>query len=29
MSDAYNTVVKFRNLSKKERDQIVYFIESI
>ena len=28
-SDAYNTVVKFRNLSKKERDQIIYFIESI
>jgi CxxC motif-containing protein (DUF1111 family) len=28
-SDAYNSVVKFRNLSKKERDQIIYFIESI
>ena len=28
-SDAYQTVTKFRNLSKKERDQIVYFIESI
>ena len=28
-SDAYNSVVKFRNLSKKERDQVVYFIESI
>jgi CxxC motif-containing protein (DUF1111 family) len=29
MSDAYNAVVKFRNLSKKERDQVIYFIESI
>ena len=28
-SDAYQTVVKFRNLSKKERDQIIFFIESI
>lgn len=28
-SDAYETVKKFRELSKKERDQIVYFIESI
>ena len=28
-SDAYNTVVKFRNLSKKEREQLIYFIESI
>ena len=28
-SDAYETVKKFRNLSKEQRDQIVYFIESI
>ncbi|MBO4810659.1 MAG: hypothetical protein J5552_03735 [Prevotella sp.] len=28
-SDAYNTVVKFRNLTKEERDQIIFFIESI
>ena len=28
-SDAYQTVVKFRNLSKKERDQVIFFIESI
>ena len=28
-SDANNTVVKFRELSKKERDQLIYFIESI
>lgn len=28
-SDAYNTVVKFRKLDKKQRDQLVYFIESI
>ncbi len=28
-SDAYNTVVKFRNLTAKQRAQIVYFIESI
>ena len=28
-SDAYNTVVKFRNLSKEERDLLVFFIESI
>ena len=28
-SDAYDSVVKFRNLTKKQRDQIVYFIESI
>ena len=28
-SDAYETVKKFRELSKKERDQLVYFIESI
>ena len=28
-SDAYETVVKFRKLTKKQRDQIVYFIESI
>ena len=28
-SDAYNTVVKFRALSKEQRDQIIYFIESI
>jgi CxxC motif-containing protein (DUF1111 family) len=28
-SDAYHTVVKFRNLSKKERNQLIYFIESI
>lgn len=28
-SDAYQTVVKFRNLSKKEREQLIYFIESI
>ncbi|MBR2235954.1 MAG: hypothetical protein IJ892_12980, partial [Prevotella sp.] len=29
VSDAYSTVEKFRNLTKKERDQIIYFIESI
>lgn len=29
VSDAYNTVVEFRKLSKKERDQVVLFIESI
>lgn len=28
-SDAYNSVVQFRKLTKAERDQIVYFIESI
>ena len=28
-SDAYNSVLRFRNLSKKERDQVVFFIESI
>lgn len=28
-SDAYETVRKFRTLSKKQRDQIVYFIESV
>ena len=28
-SDAYATVEKFRQLTKKQRDQIVYFIESI
>ena len=28
-SDAYNTVVKFRSLTKEQRDQIIYFIESI
>ena len=28
-SDAYNSVVKFRNLSKEERDQVIYFLESI
>ena len=28
-SDAYNTVVKFRALTKEQRDQIIYFIESI
>ena len=28
-SDAYATVEKFRKLTKKQRDQIVYFIESI
>lgn len=28
-SDAYETVRKFRALSKKERDQVVFFIESI
>lgn len=28
-SDAYETVKKFRALSKKEREQVVYFIESI
>ena len=28
-SDAYNAVTKFRNLSKKERDQLIFFIESI
>ena len=28
-SDAYDAVVKFRNLSKAERDQIIFFIESI
>lgn len=28
-SDAYDTVVKFRKLTKKQRDQIVYFIESV
>ena len=28
-SDAYNTVVNFRNLTKAERDQVIYFIESI
>lgn len=29
MSDAYDSVKKFRQLSKKQRDQVVYFIESI
>ena len=29
ISDAYNAVTKFRNLSKKERDQLIFFIESI
>ncbi|MBO4549994.1 MAG: c-type cytochrome [Bacteroidaceae bacterium] len=28
-SDAYQSIVKFRNLTKEERDQIVFFIESI
>ena len=28
-SDAYHTVVKFRNLTKKEREQLINFIESI
>lgn len=28
-SDAYETVKKFRALSKKQREQVVYFIESI
>ena len=28
-SDAYESVKKFRQLSKKERDQVVFFIESI
>ena len=28
-SDAYNSVLRFRNLNKKERDQVVFFIESI
>ena len=28
-SDAYNSVVKFRALTKQQRDQIIYFIESI
>ncbi|WP_027455641.1 di-heme oxidoredictase family protein [Xylanibacter brevis] len=28
-SDAYNAVTKFRSLSKKERDQLIFFIESI
>lgn len=28
-SDAYESVVKFRQLNKKEREQVVYFIESI
>ncbi len=28
-SDAYHTVQKFRALDKKERDQLVYFVESI
>jgi hypothetical protein len=28
-SDAYSSVVKFRSLSKKEREQLVFFIESI
>jgi hypothetical protein len=28
-SDAYNSVVKFRNLTKKERDQVILFVESI
>ena len=28
-SDAYESVQKFRQLSKKERDQVVFFIESI
>lgn len=28
-SDAYETVVKFRKLNKTQRDQLVYFIESI
>ena len=28
-SDAYETVKKFRELPKKQRDQLVYFIESI
>lgn len=28
-SDAYETVLKFRSLDKKQREQLVYFIESI
>jgi hypothetical protein len=28
-SDAYTSVVQFRNLTKKQRDQVIYFIESI
>ena len=28
-SDAYESVKKFRQLTKKERDQVVFFIESI
>ena len=28
-SDAYESIVKFRNLTKEERDQIIFFIESI
>ena len=28
-SDAYESVLKFRKLSKEERDQVVLFIESI
>ena len=28
-SDAYESVQKFRQLTKKERDQVVFFIESI
>jgi hypothetical protein len=28
-SDAYNAVVKFRNLSKTDRDLVIYFVESI
>ena len=28
-SDAYNTVVNFRNLTKEQRAQLIYFIESI
>ena len=26
---AYNSVVKFRSLTKEQRNQIIYFIESI
>ena len=28
-SDAHSAVVKFRNLNKKQREQVIYFIESI
>jgi hypothetical protein len=28
-SDAYNAVVNFRNLTKEQRAQLIYFVESI